>query len=116
MITGIHALVYSKQADATRSFIRDVLELPFVDAGRGWLIFAAPPTELAVHPSDENAHELYLMCDDIEATKAELESKGVNFIRPVTDQNWGLVTAIAIPGGGELGIYQPKHPLAHRPA
>lgn len=116
MITGIHALVYSKEADATRAFIRDVLQLPFVDAGRGWLIFAAPPTELAVHPSDENAHELYLLCDDIEATKAELETKGVNFIRPVTDQNWGLVTAIAIPGGGELGIYQPKHPLAHRPA
>lgn len=113
MITGVHALLYSKQADAAREFFRDVLGLPFVDAGRGWLIFAAPPTEIAVHPSDENSHELYLMCDDIERTKTELEAKGVKFARPVKDAGWGLVSAIVMPGGAELGIYQPKHPIAH---
>ena len=105
--------MYSTEADAVREFFRDVLELPFVDVGRGWLIFAAPPTELAVHPDKRNAHELYLMCDDIAKTQKELEAKGVKFARPVEDQGWGLVTAIVMPGGAELGIYQPKHALAH---
>ena len=112
MITGIHALIYSKQPEETRAFFRDVLGLRSVDAGRGWLIFALPPAELAVHPDDENSAELYLMCDDIKATVAELESKGVVLARPVSEQGWGLVTAIRMPDGSELGLYEPRHPTA----
>jgi predicted enzyme related to lactoylglutathione lyase len=111
MITGIHALVYSKAADRVRAFFRDTLQLSSVDAGGGWLIFALPPAELAVHPSDEDGyHELYLMCDDVHATVEELKRKGVKFSRPTTDQGWGLVTSIKMPGGEELGLYEPKHP------
>jgi predicted enzyme related to lactoylglutathione lyase len=113
MITGVHALVYSKAADDARSFFKDVLGLESVDAGRGWLIFAAPPMELAVHPTEEEPHhELYLMCDDVAATVEELKGKGVEFARGISDQGWGLVTSIRMPGGGELGLYQPKHPTA----
>ena len=87
--------------------------LSSVDAGQGWLIFALPPAELGVHPSDgDSHHELYLMCDDIRATMEELKGKGVEFSRPVSDQGWGLVTSIKMPGGGELGLYEPKHPTA----
>ena len=111
MITGVHALVYSKAADEVRAFFRDVLGLKGVDAGQGWLIFALPPAELAVHPSgDTQQHELYLMCDDVQATVAELEAKGVTFSSPITDTGWGLLTAIRLPGGSTLGMYQPKHP------
>jgi hypothetical protein len=111
MITGIHALVYSKAADSVRAFFRDTLQLSSVDAGGGWLIFALPPAELAVHPSDEDGyHELYLMCDDVHATVEELKRKGVKFSRATTDQGWGLVTSIKMPGGEELGLYEPKHP------
>ena len=111
MITGAHAIVFSQDADAVRAFFRDVLELPAVDAGGGWLIFALPPAELAAHPSEDGGrHELYLMCDDIEATVAELRGSGAEFTRKVTDEGWGLVTAIALPGGGELGLYEPRHP------
>jgi predicted enzyme related to lactoylglutathione lyase len=116
MINGMHALIYSKKADAVRAFVRDVLGLDHVDAGRGWLIFAAPPTEIAVHPGDDASCELYLMCDDIETTKRDLEKKGVKFSRPVSDQGWGLVSAIELPDGEPLGIYQPKHPVAYKPA
>ena len=113
MITGVHALVYSKHADAVRGFFRDVLGFPSVDAGEGWLIFGLPPAELGVHPSDGGEkHELYLMCDDIQRTIAELSSKGVETTGPVSDQGWGLVTAIRIAEGVELGLYQPRHPTA----
>jgi predicted enzyme related to lactoylglutathione lyase len=88
-----------------------VLEFPSVDAGGGWLIFGLPPAEVAAHPADEGGkHELYLMCDDIEATVEELEAKGVKFTAPVSDEGFGLMTSIELPGGGELGLYQPKHP------
>jgi predicted enzyme related to lactoylglutathione lyase len=119
MITGVHALIYTPKSDDVRAFFRDTLGLKHVDAGRGWLIFALPPAELGVHPADEaatgddaNFHELYLMCDDIHATVKELEGKGVKFVRPVTDAGFGLVTAIEMPGGGELGLYEPRHPTA----
>ena len=115
MITGVHAVMFTPDADALRAFLRDVLELPSVDAGGGWLIFALPPAELAAHPSESGGrHELYLMCDDIETTVTRLEAKGVEPTRPVRDQGWGLVTALALPGGGELGLYQPRHPLPPR--
>jgi catechol 2,3-dioxygenase-like lactoylglutathione lyase family enzyme len=114
MIIGAHAIVYAKEADAARTFFRDVLGFSAVDAGDGWLIFALPPAELGIHPADGEGtkHELYLMCDDIEATKRDLEARGVEFTRPVSDEGWGLLTAIKIPGGGEMGIYQPRHPTA----
>jgi predicted enzyme related to lactoylglutathione lyase len=111
VITGAHTIVFSTDADADRAFFRDVLELDSVDAGGGWLIFALPPAELAVHPSDGGTgHELYLMCDDIEATVDELGRRGVEFARPVEDQGWGLLTAITLPSGAELGLYEPRHP------
>ncbi|MCI0687466.1 MAG: extradiol dioxygenase [Sporichthyaceae bacterium] len=113
MITGVHALIYTENADAVRAFLRDKLGFPAVDAGDGWLIFGLPPAELGVHPVESGGrHELYLMCDDIEATMAELTANGVEFAQPVTDQGFGLMTSIALPDGGELGIYQPKHPTA----
>jgi catechol 2,3-dioxygenase-like lactoylglutathione lyase family enzyme len=114
MITGLHAILYSPDAEKTRVFLRDVLGFKSVDAGHGWLIFAAPPAELATHPVDEGdkpRHELYLMCNDLKATMAELKAKGVD-CRPVTAARWGSVTSIQLPGGGELGLYQPKHPTA----
>jgi predicted enzyme related to lactoylglutathione lyase len=111
VINGVHAIVFSPQAEQVRAFFADVLGLSSVDAGRGWLIFALPPAELAVHPADgEPRHELYLMCDDIQATLAELGDKGVEVARDVTDQGWGLVAAIRLPDGGELPIYEPRHP------
>ena len=110
MITGVHAVMFSRDAEGVRAFLRDVLELGSVDAGGGWLIFGLPPAELAAHPGEQNATQLYLMCDDIEATVAELEAKGVELVRPVSDEGWGLVTAIALPGDGELGLYEPRHP------
>jgi predicted enzyme related to lactoylglutathione lyase len=111
-IIGMHALIYSKKDEATRAFFRDVLGFPSVDAGRGWLIFAAPPAELAVHPAEKDEfHELYLMCDDIEATVADLKHKGVS-TGPIQEQPWGRVTQIALPSGDELGLYEPRHPTA----
>jgi len=111
VITGTHAIIHSQDADGVRAFFRDVLELPSVDAGHGWLIFALPPAEVAAHPTDgAGRQELYLMCDDIHATVAELRGKGVEFTRQIAEERWGSVTAIALPGGGELGLYQPKHP------
>jgi catechol 2,3-dioxygenase-like lactoylglutathione lyase family enzyme len=113
VLTGLHAIVYAEDAEKARAFLRDVLDLPFVDAHGGWLIFAAPPTEIAVHPGEPAAsgrHELYLMCDDVERTVAELTAKGVEFTAPVTDVGWGLLTRLRIPGGGELGLYEPRHP------
>lgn len=111
MITGAHAVMFSSDADGLRAFLRDVLELRSVDAGGGWLIFALPPAELAAHPSDGDArHELYLMCDDIEATVAQLRAKGVEFTRAISDEGWGRLTAMRVPGGGELALYEPRHP------
>lgn len=116
MINGVHAVVFSRDADEVRAFFRDVLEFPSVDAGDGWLIFALPPAELAAHPTDgEGQHELYLMCDDVRATMDELTSKGVEFTQPISDEGWGLLTALRLPGGGELGLYEPRHP-SPRPA
>ena len=116
MITGVHAVIFTTDAEADRAFFRDVLELRSVDAGGGWLIFALPPAELAAHPADERSHhELYLMCDDINATVEELKTKGGDFSRPVSDEGFGLETAIRLPGGGELGLYEPRHPTPHSP-
>jgi predicted enzyme related to lactoylglutathione lyase len=117
MITGVHALIFNKDADAVRSFVRDVLGFSSVDAGGGWLIFALPPAELGVHPADsedQGHHELYLMCDDIDRTMAELIDKGVEFTGPVRDQGFGRVTSFRIPGGAELALYEPRHPTAIR--
>lgn len=111
-IIGMHTIMYSKQDEATRAFFRDVLGFPFVDAGRGWLIFAAPPSEIAVHPTDaDEHHEMYLMCDDLDATIADLRSKGVA-IGDVSEERWGRLTHIVLPSGDTLGLYEPKHPTA----
>jgi catechol 2,3-dioxygenase-like lactoylglutathione lyase family enzyme len=107
--------MFSRDADGLRAFLRDVLGFSGVDAGGGWLIFALPPAELAAHPSETGGrHQLYLMCDDIEATVAQLEAKGVQFTRPISDEGFGLMTAMKVPGGDELGLYEPRHasPLA----
>jgi catechol 2,3-dioxygenase-like lactoylglutathione lyase family enzyme len=113
MITGAHAIIFTRDADAVRTFLRDVLEFPSVDAGDGWPVFALPPAELAAHPADgAGHHELYLMCDDIHATVAELQGRGVQFSAPISDERWGLVTTIAMPDGGELRLYEPRHPTA----
>jgi hypothetical protein len=112
MITGAHAVIYSQEADAVRAFLRDVLQFNSVDAGGGWLVFALPPAELAVHPGEgESMHELYLMCDDLEATITELTARGVEFA-PVTVQRWGKLTSLTLPGGAQLGLYEPTHPTA----
>jgi catechol 2,3-dioxygenase-like lactoylglutathione lyase family enzyme len=111
MINGAHVIIYSRDAEADRAFFRDVLEYPHVDAGGGWLIFKLPPGEVAVHPADKPSHELYLMCDDVNATIEQLAAKGVS-CGPVSDQGWGLLTIIRLPGGGELGLYEPRHPKA----
>jgi hypothetical protein len=112
VILGAHVVVYSKNADADRAFFRDVLRFGSVDAGHGWLIFALPPAQAALHPSDENsAHELYLMCDDLKAEMASLASQYVA-CSEVQEARWGSITKIRLPGGGEIGLYQPKHPTA----
>ena len=109
MITGAHSIIYSKDAEADRAFLRDVLKFPFVDVGHGWLIFGLPPAEVAVHPSEANdRHEFYLMCDDVEAVVAELSARGTE-CTPVQNLGWGLLTQITLPGGGKLGVYQPRH-------
>jgi predicted enzyme related to lactoylglutathione lyase len=110
VITGAHAIVFSEDPERVRAFLRDVLDLPWVDAGDGWLLFALPSAELAAHPGDAPRHELYLMCDDIHVTLEELKAKGVEFTRPVSDAGWGLITALELPGGGELALYEPRHP------
>jgi catechol 2,3-dioxygenase-like lactoylglutathione lyase family enzyme len=109
MIDGAHAVLFSPDAEAARAFLSDVLGLRSVDAGGGWLIFALPPAEVAVHPG-EPRHELYLMCDDLDATLAELAARGAETSGEVREERWGRVTAIRIPGGGELGLYEPHHP------
>jgi catechol 2,3-dioxygenase-like lactoylglutathione lyase family enzyme len=113
MITGAHAIVYSRDAAAARAFFREVMGFPSVDAGEGWLIFGLPPAELAAHPAEGGEggrHELYLMCDDIHGTVADLKSKGVEFTGEPVDHGWGILVSLRIPGGGEMGLYQPRHP------
>lgn len=110
MITGVHAVVFSPDAQKVREFFVDVLGFPSVDAGDGWPIFALPPAELAVHPAGaEGEHQLFLMCDDIRATLAELQAKGAEVAQDVSDRGWGLLAAIRLPDGNELGIYEPRH-------
>jgi hypothetical protein len=113
MITGIHALIYTTDAEKDRAFFRYVLDFKGVDAGKGWLIFKLPPTELGVHPAEdaETSSELYLMCDDVNKTIAELRDKGVECSEP-QDQGWGILTNITLPSGGKLGMYQPRHATA----
>jgi catechol 2,3-dioxygenase-like lactoylglutathione lyase family enzyme len=112
MIFGAHFVVYSKNAEADRAFLREVLGLKSVDAGHGWLIFALPPAEAAFHPSEKNgAHELYFMCDSLKAEMASLAQKGVK-CSEVQEARWGSITKMRLPGGGKIGLYEPKHPTA----
>ena len=109
MLSGAHSIIYSKNPEADRAFLRDVLRLPNVDVGHGWLIFGLPPSEVAVHPADDNyRHELYLMTDDINAFVAQMKAANIS-CGPVKDQGWGLLTEVTLPGGGKLGVYQPRH-------
>jgi len=111
VINGAHVIVYSRDADADRAFMRDVLGYPHVDAGGNWLIFKLPPAEVAVHAGAVESHELYLMCDDVVETVEHLASQGVQ-CAAVKDEGWGLLTSIGLPGGGQLGLYEPRHPRA----
>jgi hypothetical protein len=119
MITGAHAIIYSTNPDADRAFLRDVIKLTHVDVGHGWLIFGLPPSEIAVHPAEQDSasveasagqgrHELYLMCDDVEAFVAAMRTHGI-VCGSIQDQRWGLLTQLTLPGGSALGVYQPRH-------
>jgi catechol 2,3-dioxygenase-like lactoylglutathione lyase family enzyme len=115
VIAGAHTILFAEDAERARAFLRDVLALESVDAGDGWLIFALPPGELAVHPGSgwghgPGQHELFLMCHDIEETARELEAKGVELASPIEDEGWGRIARIVIPGAGEIGVYEPRHP------
>src|SRR5690348_3973806 len=114
MINGAHVIVYSRDAEADRAFLRDVLGFPHVDAGHGWLIFKLPPAEAAMHPTDAApSTELYLMCDDLEATVAELAAKGASVGPERTEARWGVIATITLPSGAGLGLYEPRHPVAY---
>ena len=109
MIIGAHSILYSKDAEADRAFLRDVLGFPNVDVGGGWLIFGLPPAEVAVHPSRKNdVHEFYLMCDDVKAFRAQMKKRGVS-CGPAQSMGWGVLTQVTLPGGGKLGVYEPRH-------
>ena len=110
MITGAHVIIESADPEADRVFVRDVLGYESVDAGAGWLIFALPPAELAFHPGENGQHQLFLMCDDLDATLKELAHKGAKVSDEITDQRWGRAGSLRLPGGGELFVYEPKHP------
>lgn len=115
MIRGLHIIIYVEDAVRARNFFRDVLGFPSVDAGDGWLIFKSPPGEIAAHPAEGDevgAHEAYFMCEDIDVTLARLQAQGVEVTSPITDQGWGRLARIRIPGGGTIGIYEPRHPTA----
>jgi catechol 2,3-dioxygenase-like lactoylglutathione lyase family enzyme len=113
MINGAHVILYTRDAEADRDFIRDTLGYPGVDAGQGWLIFRLPPAEIAVHPTDgQGRHEFYLMCDDLEATLAELSAKGAETSGSISDEGWGLLASIRLPSGADLPLYEPRHPVA----
>jgi catechol 2,3-dioxygenase-like lactoylglutathione lyase family enzyme len=111
VITGSHVVIYTKDPEADRNFFKDIFGFDSVDAGHGWLIFALPPAEVAFHPAGESSHELYLMCDDLDSTVAHLKGKRVTFKGSIDDLRWGRIAHITLPGGGNLGIYQPKHPV-----
>jgi catechol 2,3-dioxygenase-like lactoylglutathione lyase family enzyme len=112
MIIGAHVVLYSKDADADRAFFRDILGLKSVDAGRGWLIFALPPAEAAFHPSESNGpHELFFMCDNLTAEMSALAQKNVAFSE-IQEARWGSIVKMKLPGGGDVSLYQPKHPTA----
>ena len=116
MINGFHAIIYTNDAEADRAFFRDVLRFPYADAGQGWLIFAVPPAEVGFHPTEPEGsapsghHSIYLMCDDINKTVTDLQSRGVRFNGNPSDQGWGIVATMRLPGGSDLSIYQPRHP------
>jgi catechol 2,3-dioxygenase-like lactoylglutathione lyase family enzyme len=115
MIAGTHAIIFADDAERARTFLRDVLGFEAVDAGDGWLIFALPPAEIAVHPGSgwdraPGDHALFFMCHDIERTVEELTAKGVEFVSPIEDEGWGRIAQFKIPGAGEIGLYQPNHP------
>ncbi len=110
MIKGVHGVFFTPEAEKARSFIKEKLSFPHVDAGDGWLIFDVPNAELAIHPGDDTHHEISFWCDDIEKTVQELEAKGVSFSSPVEDRGFGLVTTFELPGGGEVMLYEPRHP------
>jgi len=110
---GTHIIVFSTTPEADRAFFADVLDHPYVDAGGGWLIFKLPPAELAAHPSEGPAGQsLYFMCDDLQATMSDLQAKGVEFTDGVSEERWGRLTRFQLPGGSEVGLYEPHHPLA----
>jgi catechol 2,3-dioxygenase-like lactoylglutathione lyase family enzyme len=121
VITGTHAIIYAQDPERARSFFRDVLGLPNLDAHDGWLIFKLPPAELGIHPANDGPdagapsghHELFLMCDDITQTVSDLTAKGVVFTAPVESQSFGLLTRLQVPGAGEIGLYQPRHATAY---
>lgn len=109
MITGAHSIIYSRNPEADRTFLRDILKLPHVDVGHGWLIFGLPLAEVAVHPSEKNdMHELYLMCDDVKDFVTAMKEHNIS-CNEIQDQGWGVLTHLSLPGGGKLGIYQPRH-------
>jgi hypothetical protein len=114
MITGVHVLMYAKSAAATRRFFKDTLSWPHVDAGHGWLIFATPPAEIAAHPAGKEAerNELYFMCDNLDKTMADLKEKGIEFVGKVSNQAWGKLATFKLPGAGQMGLYEPRHPIA----
>jgi len=113
MISGVHAVLFSHEAEQVRAIFRDALGFSSVDAGDGWLIFALPPAELSVHPTDNDSSvELHLLCDDLEATITELGAKGVACSGPIADEDWGRLTYLELPGGPKLGLYEPKHPAS----
>ena len=115
MITGAHTLLYSSNPELDRNFFRDVLSLPNVDVGEGWLIFGLPPAEVAVHDAENGgSHELYLMCDEIESFMNQMHDREVE-CTPVEDQGWGLVTHVTLPGGSKLGVYEPRHARPDNP-
>ncbi len=123
MITGSHAIIYAQDPEAARAFFRSVLELPFVDAHEGWLIFKLPPAELGIHPAGDPAdpvsgapaggHEMFLMCDDIQGTVTELEARGAHLSGPIENQGFGRLVRMSVPGAGEIGLYEPRHQTAY---
>lgn len=115
MINGTHAIVYATDADATRTFFKDVLGFGGTDVGGGWMIFSLPPAEMGIHPTGDDikpGHELFLLCDDVEKTVADLTAKGVEFDGGIVDRGWGLYVTMQVPGAGTMGLYQPRHPTA----
>ena len=116
MINGAHTIIYASDAEQARAFFRDTLGMPNVDAHDGWLIFKLPPAELGIHPTGDASdghHELYFMCDDVAATVTELAAKGVEFTAGIEQAGFGLTTRLRVPGAGEIGLYQPRHPVAY---